>query len=123
MAKVVREKVLLRGKTRMLSPRALEIATRHFGATRKSSLEREVPVELLKIPEKVEVIKKPAMPSPEGIQKRAEEIMANVQKPKDPQMPAPVEVIVPKTPMVTPRAEKKTPSIKKPPYRKPATKK
>jgi len=123
MVKIQREKVLLRGKTRLLSPRALEIATRHFGATRKSSLEREVPVELLKIPEKVEVIKKPAMPSPVEIQKRAEEIMAKVQQPQVSQTPAPVEVIVPETPKVTPRAEKKTPSIKKPPYRKPATKK
>ena len=116
-----REKVLLRGKTRLLSPRALEIATRHFGATKKSSLEREVPVELLKIPEKVEVIKKPAMPSPEQIQARSEQIMAKVQKPAVIQVPAPVEVIVPETPKVAQRPEKK--AVKKPPYKKPATRK
>jgi len=61
MAKNERVKVEVRGKTRMFSSRALEIATKHFGAKRQSVSAREVPVELLNIPPKAEIIK-PKLP-------------------------------------------------------------
>jgi hypothetical protein len=57
MAKNERVKVELKGRTRMLSPRAFEIATKHFGARRQSIAEKQIPVELLVIPPKHEIVK------------------------------------------------------------------
>lgn len=65
---------------------AFEIAEKHFGVTRSFPAIKETPVELLKLPKKVEVIK---------------------AAPKDPESPAP-EVVEPPAPEVTPAKRTRT---------------
>jgi hypothetical protein len=78
MAKVVKkEKFEVRGKVRLLGTRAAELATKYFGAKKKSFQERDVPIELLRIPPKVELIKKAP---PEVIPEPT--VIAEVEAPK-----------------------------------------
>lgn len=59
---MVKESVMVRGRIVKMSPEAFAIASKHFGAVTTKPIEKQVPIELQRIPTKAEIIKAVAPP-------------------------------------------------------------
>ena len=63
--------VIVKGRKQRMSELAFQIASAHFGATKPNAVTKEVPIELLKLPNKEDIIK--AQPKEEVKQEAVKE--------------------------------------------------